>query len=470
MTDLDPSATVQAVAGQVRDALTQLGHAWECKDGTTVEVAFSALALLPSAQLGPVALLEVDTQRLPRRVSVGDLTHERTLHHLTAVTGHPVRVLNTTGLTYAVLLQPQPRRRLPAGVALADAGDPPPGPYQVPVGLAENGPLWRSLPDLDVVLVAGTRGMGKSTWINVALAWLLATNGPEALRVAIIDPKEVELATWAGAPHLLGPVATDAAEAEVLLGRVLGELDARRSLFARAGARNLADYNAKTGEALPLVLVVADELGDLAHAAGGAKSGALATLARLIAKGRAFGVHAILATQRPDSDAVAGILKANIATRLAFWLPDAANYRIALNPPAGQRLPHVARTPGRMLARLADGYQVLQAFHLPDADLERIAAEVAGGHRASIAPAPLGQAEIDLVRWALAENGGHLTAANIRAALGLSEWRAASLARDWQTRGWLEKDPLAANARRVTAELAELADRFEAGFEARPAV
>ncbi len=460
---LDLEAETAEMARRIRATLTRTGHRWDAKDGHRVEVAFKGLQVVQTPTLGPVALLEVDTLRLPPRVRVDDLTSARTLHDLTAACGRRVEVLNTTGLTYAVRLQPGGRRRLPARVPLAEAGAAPPGPCQVPVGMGDGGPVWRSLAALDCVLVGGQRGMGKSSWVNTALAWLLSQNGPEALRLALVDPKEVELAAWDASPHALGPVARDATEAAALLGRALGELDVRRALFARAGVRNLEGYNAKAPAPLPLVLVVVDEVADLGLE-GGPRSPALLTLQRLVAKGRAFGIHAILATQRPDAEAVAGLLKANVATRLAFWLPDDLNYRIVLDPPKGRAVPQLPRVPGRMIARLSGGtYQVLQGFHLGDDDLERIAAEVAAGRPVALDPGPLSGGHVEMVRWALAENGGRLTIANIQAYLALKPYPARMLAEEWAARGWLVKDGPAHLGRRVTGCLLELVERCEAG-------
>jgi energy-coupling factor transporter ATP-binding protein EcfA2 len=457
----DPAGYVE-IAGRIQSALTALGYAWESKDGSTVEVQFSAIQVAETEAAGTVLLLVVDTIRLPRRVSIPDLTNAKTIQHLAAVVGHRVRVLPGQGLTYAVMLSNEPRQRLPARALLSDAGEPPPGAYVVPIGLGERGPVWRTLPDLDCILVAGQRGMGKSTLVNLSLAWLLSHNDASRLRVALVDPKEVELALRAGAPHNLGPVARDTAEADRLLGQVLGEMDGRRSLFARAGVRSLAAYNSRADRPLPLVLVVADEVADLALEAG-AKAGALATLARLVAKGRAFGIHAVLSTQRPDAEAVSGILKANVASRFAFWLPDSANYRIALNPGRGQQLPSIPRVPGRCVARLADGYHVLQSFYLEDAELERLAADVAAGHQVILDPGPLGPAEVDLVRWAIKENDGGLGIENIQNGLGLSSWQARRLAEAWQARGWLEKRGPATLPRQITGSLVELLERLEDG-------
>ena len=117
-----------------------------------------------------------------------------------------------------------------------------------------------------------------------------------------------------------------------------------------------------------------------------------------------------------------------------------------------------------MIARLSGGtYQVLQGFHLGDDDLERIAAEVAAGRPVALDPGPLSGGHVEMVRWALAENGGRLTIANIQAYLALKPYPARMLAEEWAARGWLVKDGPAHLGRRVTGCLLELVERCEAG-------
>ena len=108
---------------------------------------------------------------------------------------------------------------------------------------------------------------------------------------------------------------------------------------------------------------------------------------------------------------------------------------------------------------------MLQSFYLEDAELERIAAEVAAGRPAILDPGPLGPSEVDLVRWALQENDGGLGIENIQNGLGLSPWQARRLAEAWQARGWLEKPGPATSPRRITGSLVELLERLEAGEE-----
>jgi len=459
---LDPAGDVAEAARRVQRALTQLGYCYETKGGDLVQVGFKSLTLSGEHY----GLLEVDTTRLPRRVTVPDLAHPKTLHHLTAVVGRPVKRLNTSGLTYVLVLQPPRRGRLPRRVDLDLDQRPAAGPYLVPIGAGRDGPIWRTLGQLDAVLIGGTRRLGKSTWINAALAALLSAHGPGDLQLALVDPKEVELTTWAEAPHLLGPVATDAESAAGLLGRVWGELENRRALFAGTGARNLGRYNAQASQPLPAILLVIDELADLAIDAGGPKAELFKLISRLIGKGGAFGIYAILATQRPDAEAIAGLLKANLSTRLAFWLPSSLDYRLVLNPAPGQRLPQLEHHAGRLLARLPDlGYTVLQGFYLDDEQAAAIAQRVAGHPPEGAA---LDQQQARLIAWAVEDQAGYLTIETLAQGLGLKKWKAEQLAKNWERRGWLVKDASQGNKRRVTGALLDLLRVVSGGDSTEP--
>jgi len=442
---------VQALATQMRARLTQLGLCYECRTRDhTAEVVWKSLQLATTDRFGPVALLEVDVARLPRKVTAAKLTNAQTLHELTASVGRPVKALNTTGVTYCVLLDPPPRQRLPRRVGLDLDG--PHDPYTVPVGQGRQGDVWRSLDDLGHLLLGGTTGYGKSTWLNAALAALLTTHTSDDLRVALVDLKEIELAAWNGAPHLLGPVATEAADAAALLGLVHGELDARRALFAQAGARDLATYNANTHEPLPRLLVVVDEFTELVLASGGLRSEVAGSLARLAQKGRAFGLHLVLSTQRPDAQIVSGVIRTNVASRIAFWLATAHEYRIVL----GASHPPIPRVEGRMVARLRDGFHVLQGYHLDDGALAEVAERVRGG----VVACPWSADELALLRWAVEDNGGYLGRAEIANGLRCSDHQAARLGAVWQRQGWLAQDPQAGNKRRATDRLLRLLARL----------
>ena len=397
----------------------------------------------------------VDTARMPG-VALEALDKPDVAKHLrAALEGRPVIFTNHRGFAITVgrdVPARTERRRLPVRVDL-DLGGIPSGALMLPIGETASGPVWRSLHDLDTVLVAGTRRQGKSMWLNAALAALLTANTPDALQVALIDLKEVELRHWQAAPHLFGGiVATDAEDAMPLLGRLHGEYERRRALFSAAGiVRNLAAYNDRAAEPLPAILLIADEVPDLALGDAGE---AIRLLTRIVQKGGAFGIYVILSAQRPDSSVIPGILKAQLATRITFWQPSANDYRVALQQPAGWRVPDgMERRPGRLIACLPGGEVVAQGYCLNDEVLEAVVARVCGGTTGVPLLAPV---EAEMVAWAIRENDGYLGLADIQRELGLTAWKARRLAQKWEQRAWLVKDPDAKNKRRLTEELEEL--------------
>ena len=283
---LDPIAATERAARLVRQALTDLGHVYTRQDGRKVPIVYKSLSVAGDDEY---ALLEVDTQRLPPRVNARDLTDPKVLHHLTTVVGHPVRRLNTTGLTYCVVLRLTPQVRLPPRADLDLAHRPTDKPYQVPIGAGREGPVWRSLLDTGHILVGGESGSGKSSWLHSALAALLTAHGPAELQLYLVDPKMVEFTVWAGVPHLVRPIAEESDAATQVTARVLAELDRWAALFQAVLARDLLTYNRRATAPLPLVLVVIDEVTDLALQAG-LSSAFYTYLIRLAAKARSFGV------------------------------------------------------------------------------------------------------------------------------------------------------------------------------------
>ena len=452
----------------VREVLCNRGLVQKLKSGAVREVAWKASVYLPEPR---VIMFVADVQRLP--VPLEKLVDPDVAHQISsALEGRPVKIVNDRGLAFLVgidvpdLVQ---KRRLPKMVAL-DLEQRPEGDYMVPLGEGPQGPVWKPLAELDAVLVGGTRRLGKSMLLNTWLAALMTAHPPEELRVVLVDPKEVELATWKDAPHLLGPIARDAAEAAALLGQVLGELETRRALVTNAGAVNLAEYNALVPpeKRLPAILVVVDELSDLAFEAGGPKSMPLQVLGRLVMKGGAFGLHPVISLQRPDADAVAGFLKANLATRISFWFPGGGDYRLTLNPTAGTQLPHLSRIPGRMIVRIDSGYHLAQGYYLDRETRAAIAAQVAGGEVLAPGIEVLSEDEEEMVRWAIAENDGYLGLADVMDRLDLTMWKARKLTEPWEQCGWLTKDPDNQNKRRVTVALARLVEEFAAMPDAIP--
>ena len=176
----------------------------------------------------------------------------------------------------------------------------------------------KSMPHL---LIAGSTGSGKSVCINSIITSLLYKATPDEVKLVLIDPKVVELADYNGIPHLLIPVVTEPSKAAAALNWAVAEMDERYRKFAEASVRELSGYNKKMkdlGEedsVMPQVVIIIDELADLMMAA---KSQVEESICRLAQKARAAGMHLIVATQRPSTDVVTGLIKANIPSRIAF--------------------------------------------------------------------------------------------------------------------------------------------------------
>ena len=180
-------------------------------------------------------------------------------------------------------------------------------------------------------------------------------------------------------------------------------------------------------------------------------------LAGVIAKGGAFGVHAVLATQRPDASAIAGLIKANVASRIAFWLPSDLDYRLVLQPAKGVRLPPIRHVPGRMITRLSGRpFQVMQAFYVSDEMIDSLVGQWKAG---SAVATQLDDLQAEMVEYAVQELDGDFTIGKLYQAFkgDISKRRLADLARVWERRGWLTPPKDAVTPRHVTSRLLELA-------------
>lgn len=180
------------------------------------------------------------------------------------------------------------------------------------------------------LLIAGATGSGKSVGLNSFLLALLYNNSPRELKFIMIDPKQVELSTYNGLPHLLTPVITDPEKAATALRWAVAEMNRRYKVCADAGHRNIADYNAdkKTAEKMPKIIVVIDELADLMMQA---QKEVEASICRIAQMARAVGMHLIVATQRPSVDVITGLIKANIPARIAFTVASSVDSRTILD-------------------------------------------------------------------------------------------------------------------------------------------
>lgn len=185
------------------------------------------------------------------------------------------------------------------------------------------------------MLVAGATGSGKSVCLNVMLMSLLYANGPDDLRLLLVDPKRVELPVYNGVPHLVVPVITEVDKTVNALKWALREMDRRFDLLAKLGARDLASYNARAEEKIPYLVIVVDELADLMMTAMADVEGAIVRLAQM---SRAVGIHLILATQRPSVDVITGLIKANVPARIAFAVASATDSRTILDQMGADKL------------------------------------------------------------------------------------------------------------------------------------
>ncbi len=234
-------------------------------------------------------------------------------------------------------------------------------------------PVGIDLGKLPHLLIAGTTGSGKSVCINSFISCLVLNNPPEKLRLIMIDPKKVELARFSGLPHLIGKVEVDADRAVGVLRWLTAEMDRRYELFAKVGARNLNGYNRRAArrdsdiEPLPFIAVFIDELADLMHTYPGDVE---RTLCRLAQMARATGIHLVVATQRPSTDVITGLIKANFPARLSFAVASGTDSRVILDAVGAEHL--LGKGDMLYLAPDASGPARVQGVFVSDKEAEAL--------------------------------------------------------------------------------------------------
>lgn len=193
-----------------------------------------------------------------------------------------------------------------------------------------------SLEKMPHLLIAGQTGSGKSVMINSLLTSLLYRNSPSDLKLILVDPKQVELTPYNDVPHLLTPVITEPEKCISALKWAVAEMERRLRAFADAGKRNISEYNsAQTGEAMPYIVIVIDELADLMMVAA---RDVEALVVRIAQKSRAAGIHLVLATQRPSVDVITGLIKANVPARIAFTVASQIDSRTIIDMAGAEKL------------------------------------------------------------------------------------------------------------------------------------
>ena len=221
------------------------------------------------------------------------------------------------------------------------------GPLEFALGRdAEGQPMVADLAKMPHLLIAGTTGSGKSVVISSILMSLLMRTFPEDVRLIMIDPKRVEFAPYDGLPHLYVPVVTEPKQAASALQWAVSEMERRLKVFERIGVRKISTFNEKqaAGEfekydnppaKMPYLVIVIDELSDLMMVAGKDVEASIVRIAQL---GRAAGIHMIVATQRPSSNVVTGLIKANITNRIGLTVATGIDSRVILDQTGAEKL------------------------------------------------------------------------------------------------------------------------------------
>lgn len=246
-------------------------------------------------------------------------------------------------------------------------------PLAVALGKDVSGaPIAIDLAKMPHLLIAGTTGSGKSVCINTLITCLVFNNTPENLHLVMIDPKKVELIRFNGLPHLIGQVEVEADRAVGVLRWLTAEMDRRYEMFAQVNARNIGGYNRKvagdkTRKKFPYIAVFIDELADLMHTYPGDVE---RTLCRLAQMARATGIHLVVATQRPSTDVITGLIKANFPARLSFAVASSVDSRVILDTVGADQL--LGKGDMLFLSPEASAPARVQGVFPADAEIERI--------------------------------------------------------------------------------------------------
>lgn len=209
----------------------------------------------------------------------------------------------------------------------------------IPVGLGKDiagKPIITDLAKMPHLLVAGSTGSGKSVCINTLISSILFSRKPEEVKLILIDPKMVELSSYSGVPHLMTPVVTDTKKAASVLRWAVKEMEARYRSFAANNVRDIKRYNELfPDKAMPLVVIIIDELADLMMVSPVDVEDAICRLAQMA---RAAGLHLVLATQRPSVDVITGTIKANVPSRISFAVSSQIDSRTILDMAGAEKL------------------------------------------------------------------------------------------------------------------------------------
>jgi len=199
---------------------------------------------------------------------------------------------------------------------------------------------WCEINATPHLLVAGSTGSGKSVCINCIIASILMRSRPDQVKLVLVDPKKVEFSMYDGVPHLLSPVVTDAKKASIALKNIVGEMERRYELLEHTKNKNIISYNKfcethTEYQKLPYIVVIIDELADLMLVAAKEVED---SIMRITQMARAAGIHLIVATQRPSTDIITGVVKANIPSRISFAVSSQIDSRTILDMGGAEKL------------------------------------------------------------------------------------------------------------------------------------
>lgn len=242
-------------------------------------------------------------------------------------------------------------------------------------------PMYAQLDKMPHLLIAGATGSGKSVCVNTIITSILMRAKPDEVKLILVDPKKVELSVYNGIPHLLAPVVTDPKKAAAVLHEVVAEMERRYDLFASVNARNIKSYNefvkdynvdkdeSEQKEVLSYHVVILDEVADLMMVASKDVEDCIMRISQMA---RAAGIHLIVATQRPSTDIITGVIKANIPSRIAFAVSSSIDSRTILDTSGAEKLlgkgdmlfsPMGASSPVRVQGAFVSDDEVAEIVH-----------------------------------------------------------------------------------------------------------
>ena len=208
-------------------------------------------------------------------------------------------------------------------------------------------PRWMEINKTPHLLVAGSTGSGKSVCVNSILASILMRAKPDEVKLVLVDPKKVELSIYNGVPHLMVPVVTDPKKANIVLKKIVSEMERRYDVFEESKTKNITSYNnyidkqnenlpeGEKVKRMPYIVVIIDELADLMLVAAKEVED---SIMRITQMARAAGIHLIVATQRPSTDVITGVVKANIPSRISFAVSSGIDSRTILDMVGAEKL------------------------------------------------------------------------------------------------------------------------------------